>query len=75
MRQLYAIEYGATSEEGEKRLKLEILVSSSDGDAFTHALQKSYRSFNKTHGWRDHYARTSISYSLVEVVKFMTTDK
>ena len=75
MRNLYAIEYGAESEDGSKTTYLEVLIASSDEDAYKHALEKAYRMCNKRHGWVAHFARKSVPYTVSDLVKFMSLEK
>ena len=75
MRQLYAIEYGAQTEEGSKASYLEVLIASSEEDAYKHALERAHRNCNKRHGWLNHWARTSIPYTVSDLVKFMSLEK
>jgi hypothetical protein len=71
VKQLYCIQIGATSAEGEKRQHLEVLIAVSDEIAYQRAFRKSHRAFPEKTGWRDHYARVSLPYSAMRIVKLL----
>lgn len=75
MRNLYAIEYGAESADGDRTSCLDILTANSDEDADRYALDKAHRTFKESDGWFGHWKRKSCPYSLEEIVKFMRPRK